>query len=793
MSAPPDAPREPVRRRTRPQRWQWVLAATIAGGSVIGGIASNILADLVDRDLGAVTWVVAGVAVLAVGMLAMLEVIGRRPLVIDPGVEPLPAVPVQEAGVTADLPYTTGFVGRQGVVDWLVDAVRTDHAVALVGRRAVGTSACVVQAANVVRGDYLAALYLDLRRTDARGSGHALRPHEILDALCRKVGVDAATLDRSPGLDATAALLRTHIGDRKVLLVLDNVDTPDQVRLLLPPAAHSRLLMAGGPALDELEGVRVRQLTEPSGAEAMALFTAAAGRAGSPYPGLVTEAVAELVELAGRQPHAVRLLGSWMARQTWSPLDLLDAVRRESAPGQADATVTLLASRDRAYAALTGGTRRLIRLLALVGQPLSRDAIAALIGTSRGRADAMLGEAAAAAFVTATPDGRYRLRALLVRYARVHLQCEESPHRRVAAEARLVRHLAGQAERYADAVLPDAPSSAEAGAWFGRTEDLLHTLVCEPFGRPGAMPARPSRRIRQWWLRLAVALCTWYAAAGRLDDWASVCRAVLDSPLAGRGTAAAGWAHNELGAVLRWQGLRHEATIELTTAVRLRHRRGAAQSRTNLGLALLDLGNVGGALEQLLRARSQRSPRDRAGQAFTDLGLGAAYLAHDDPGTARHFLILAANRFESIGDRRGYAAALANLALAQWWLGERLDAAHAWNAALKHHPAVNDPRGHAATLLNAGAIMLGGAGHRDRQRASRARELLEESLRVRQNNDGLLGRTLLYLGDAADVLGETDEARRCWDAAAKECDDVKDAAGAEAARARAPGVTRTEP
>jgi tetratricopeptide (TPR) repeat protein len=781
----PAPPRRPRRRRNRPQRWQWVLAVTIGGGSVLGGIASNILSDLLDRGLRPLTWVVAGgIALVAIGLLAMLEVLARRPQMIDPDIEPTPAVPAQPAGVTADLPYTTGFVGRQAVVGWLADAVRDDHAVALVGRRAVGTSACVVQAANTIRDEYLAALYLDLRRTDARGAGHPLRPREILNALCRKVGVDEAALARSPGLGATAALLRAHIGDRKMLLVLDNVDTPEQVRRLLPPAANSRLLMAGGPALDELEGVRVRQLTEPSGAEAIELFTVAAGPPGSPYPALVTDAVGELTGMAGRQPHAIRLLGSWMARQGWSPLDLLDALRRESAPGEIDATVALLASRDRAYAALTGGTRRLVRLLALVGQPLSRDAVAALTDANHGRAYAMLSEAAAGAFVTATPDGRYRLRPLLAEYARLHLRCEESPRRRVAAEARLVRHLAAQAERYADAVLPDAPSSAEAGIWFGRNEDLLYALVCGP-------PARPSRRMRRWWLRLAVALCTWYAAAGRLEDWAAVCRAVLDSPLGGRGAAAAGWAHNELGAVLRWQGLPHEAAIELTAAVRQRRRRGAAQSRTNLGLAMLDLDNVTGALEQLLRARSQRSPRDRAGQAYTDLGLGAAYLAHDDPGTARHYLILAANRFESIGDRRGYAAALTNLALAQWWLGERLDAAHAWSAALNYHPGVNDPRGHAATLLNAGAILLGGGGHRDPERAARARELLANSLRVRQDNDGPIGRTLLYLGDAAEVLGEPDEAKRCWNAAADACDDAGDKGGAAAARARPLPATRT--
>ena len=49
--------------RGRPQRWQWVLTAAVAFGPVAGGIASHILADLVNQNLGAVTWAVAGAAV----------------------------------------------------------------------------------------------------------------------------------------------------------------------------------------------------------------------------------------------------------------------------------------------------------------------------------------------------------------------------------------------------------------------------------------------------------------------------------------------------------------------------------------------------------------------------------------------------------------------------------------------------------------------------------------------------------------------------------------------------------
>jgi tetratricopeptide (TPR) repeat protein len=783
----------PRREARRPPRWQWVLTVSIAVGSVVGGIASNILADMIGPELGAITWIVAGAGALLAGVLATLEVRSRRALEAGAVVEPEPAVPVQEAWLPTDLPDTAGFVGRRTVVDWLAGAVRSEHAVALLGRRGVGTSACVVQAANAVRAHYPdGQLYLDLRKTDRSGTARSLRPREVVDALCRKAGIDDAALARAADVEAAATLLRTALGDRKVLLVLDNVDSPDQVRPLLPPARGCRLLLAAGPALSGLKGVRIRQLAEPSSDDAVELFAAAVRDAGSVRRGLRTDpSVRDIVELAGRQPHAVRVLGSWLAAQGWSAQDLLNALRSGLENGRVDATLTLLASRDRAYAGLAADVRRLVRLLALVPQPLSRNAVAALTGTNRGHTDRMLDQAAGSAFVTVTPDGRYRLRPLLVEYARIHLLCDEPPRRRVAAQARLVRYLGRQAERYADAVLPDQPSGTEPGGdWFGRHEALLRTLVCEPWGRPGALPADPPRQMRRWWLRLAVALCTWYASAGRLDDWAVVCRAVLQSPVARRTAAVAGWAHNELGAVYRWQGDPHRAAVELTAAVALRHRRGAAQSRTNLGLALLDQGDVDGALDQLQRARQQRSPRDRAGQALTELGLGVAFLAREEPRFASHHLIRAANQFEAIGDRRGYAAALTNLALAQWWLGERLDAAQAWSAALACHPAVNDPQGHAAALLNAGAIVAAGAiaaGPAEpgsRRRATQAQDMLQHSLRVRQADGRPVGRTLLYLGDVAQVLDGTEDARRHWEAAAEACEKDGDSDGATAARAR---------
>ncbi|MGC9667475.1 hypothetical protein ACNTMW_13070 [Planosporangium sp. 12N6] len=795
-------------RRPRQQR-KWVVTASAALGLGVVTLAGNALPEQIQSlHLNWPTRAVlslVGVTFFAVAGMAIQNLLARD----DPRTPSAPPV-VRSAPTgkpTGTLPYTSGFVGRTGTVGWIVDAVRTEHAVALVGRRAVGTSACLIEAANRIRDRYPdGQFYLDLRP-----AGRGLSAREVLATLCRDLGVSEQALGRATDLDAMAALLRAHLAERRVLLVLDNVGAPDQVQRLLPPAPDCRLLMAGTAVLDGLDGVRVRRLGEPSLDEATELFTNAVRDAGSARRDLRGDpAVRAMVELVGRQPYVVRELGYAMGLNGWSAPELLANLRRAMIlPGRPDATLLMLADRDRAYAVLGRGARRLYRLLALVRQPLSRNAIAALARVNRGRADRMLDELLRGAFVTATADGRYRLRPLLAGYARLHLCCAEPSRRQVAAHGRLVRYLARQAERHAAGLagptpLPQPPAAdpdptMESGSgspdptpvspgvpadpgvhWFTRHQELLRTTVCGPWGSAGALPADPPARVRRWWLRLAVALCTWYATRARLDDWAAVCRAVLASPLSRERPAVAGWANNELGAVYRWQGDAHQAAVVLSIAVRQRHRRGAAQSRTNLGLALLDQHQVDAALDQLHRARRQRSPTDRAGQAVTELGLGAAFLARHDPLKARHHLVLAANRFDAIGDRRGYAAALTNLVLAQWWLGERLDAAHAWHAALDCYEATGDRRGYASVLLNAGAVLVSG----DPARPERARELLLESLRLRRSTAQPVGRVLLYLGDAAAALDDPDEAQRYWKEAAEACLAAGDGDGSEAARRR---------
>ncbi|MCW6005658.1 tetratricopeptide repeat protein [Micromonospora sp. CPCC 205371] len=744
-------------------RWHGACAAAVVIGSLSGGIATDLIADAVGSNLGTVTWLVAGgLAAVAAIVLLALEFRKRRATEWE---EPPPPVPRQRAGVPTDLPYTYGFAGRDADVEWVREALEAEHAVALVGRRGVGTSACAVQAANTVRDRFPdGQMYLDLR-----AYGRPMRPRQVLAAVARKLGARPPRSPRAADLAATGAELRTRLAERKVLLVLDNVADPLQVRHLLPPAPQARLLMAGAPGLSTLDGVAVRWLGEPDRTDAVKLLAdarTAAGRRTAPSE----PSTSDLVELCGRQPHAIRALGQQIGRRGWRAEEVLATLRHVvTAPAHQKVphaeALPLLAERDIAYRALSGPARRLFRLLSLAPGPLDRQAIAAL----RRHPDQALEELANGGFVTAAEGGRYEVRPLLSGYARLHLRHDEPARRRIWAYARLMRHLARQAER-------------QDQDWLVLHHDLLRALVTSSPDGPATFADPLPRRVRRWWFRLAVALCAWYASENRTDEWEQVCQAALGTRLGGDRSVVAGWAHNELGVIRRRRGDPHGAAAVLTLAVTERGRRGQAQARTNLALALLDQGEVDTAIEHLHRARQHRSPGDRAGQALTHLGLGAAYLARGEPSKARHHLVQAANAFEAAGDRRGYAAALTNLVLAQWRLGEHLDAAHAWAAALEVYETIDDPAGRAAALLNAGAAMV----NTDPPRGEPARELLTEALRLRAHRrpDAALGRTLLHLGDAELAMDHPTRARDRWQDAAGVCEEVGDEEGAAEANHR---------
>ncbi|MET8467979.1 hypothetical protein ABZU93_33445, partial [Micromonospora zamorensis] len=239
--------------------------------NVVSNLASDLLSGLAASVLGPTS------IALAVGGIVGFVVYEVRRRRADREVDPEPTDVLTAPSTGAPtLPYTAEFTGREDHVEAVLGLLAREHAVAVLGRRAVGTSACAVQAANLCRDDFPdGQYYLDLRR---RGRAHSAR--QVLTALARILGTAPPVSGRPDALVAAADALRGQLDGRRILLVLDNVDRPEQVWPLLPPTARTcRLLLAGGPALVGLKGVVAHWIAEPGTSEAVELFAAAGGAA----------------------------------------------------------------------------------------------------------------------------------------------------------------------------------------------------------------------------------------------------------------------------------------------------------------------------------------------------------------------------------------------------------------------------------------------------------------------------------------------------------------------------------
>jgi tetratricopeptide (TPR) repeat protein len=761
VTAPRD--RENAPPPPRPRRWHWLVSF----GLVFGSIAGKIAVELLVTELAGLAALAVIVAVAGLLVLAVQELRSRKAReAIDAAAPPPTIRTLRPARTIVELPPAPHPVIRRSEVAWLSEAISVDGAaVLLVGRAGVGTSTCVVQAANLARRrrGVPGPWYIDLNP-----GGRPLPARKAKAAIDDKLGSDC-------------------------LIVLDNAVSARQVQPILRQPRRCRLLIAGGPALSDLKRVVRRWLPEPSQEEAASLFasTTTAGSLSAP----TDPAVTGLVDLCGRQPYAVRALALWITARGWRPSAVLAALEAELAPDgwhqgrhqdRQSVTLALLLEWDLAYWELSAAARRLLRLLALVPYPLPREAVAALAGVSVPRADRLLSELATAGCVASDPDERYTIRPLLARYCRTHLWFEESVRNRAAALTRVLRQLAERAEQQAARLLASAQPDpgwlgTDPAAWFARHQPLLDALTGRQDAGPRVLPPVPSPSMVRWRFRLAAALSGWYAASGQLDDWSATCTAILtaEPPVPRR---MASWAYNELGVALRRMGDAAAAERELYQAAALRSRRGVAQTRTNLGLALLDRNELENAVEQLQVALRHRSRADRAGQARSRLGLGVAFLVTGRAAEARRQLVLAANVFQATGDRHGYGAALSNLMLAQWAMGEYLDAAQARTAALESLRGAGDRSALAAALLNAAATLI----NSEVSDPVAAHRMLTESLALRSglpDRPGT-GRCHLYLGDTTLALGDPDRAAEHWRAAASICGALGDAAGARAALGR---------
>ncbi|MEU1076923.1 MULTISPECIES: BTAD domain-containing putative transcriptional regulator [unclassified Streptomyces] len=685
-----------------------------------------------------------------------------------PAEAPAAPAPVRAAQLPASVPDFTGRVAFvQELSARLAAAESTVMAVsALAGIGGVGKTTLAVHVAHAARPHFPdGQLYVDLQGTGPR----ACEPEAVLGAFLRALGTPDASIPDS--LEERAALFRSTLDGRRVLVLLDNARDAAQVRPLLPGTAGCAALVTSRIRMLDLAGAYLVDLDVMSPEEALQLFTRIVGEE---RVSAERQSALDVVAACGFLPLAIRIAASRLAsRRTWTvsvlAAKLADERRRLDELQAGDLAVK--ATFELGYGQLEPAQARAFRLLGLPdGSDISLAAAAAVLDLPLQETEDLLESLVDTSLVESAAPGRYRYHDLVRLYARACAERDEDPpSERADAMSRLLDfYLATAARVYA----------------IERPGDRLVEHLA-PTRYPGLTFADGHAAVD--WL---------YAEANCLLACLHQCAA---DPAMLRRAVDLLWAAKDLA-----ESGANSRQYE-TTAVAVRdagHRRGDALAEGRARLALSTVLLVSGRFEQAdeearvsaLLAREAGDPMP-AGAAPTDRGIIAFYQNRHADG--ERFLQEAIENYRADGNRPGEASALCNLSRIHVNMGRTASAVELAQRGLDIFSemglALRCANGRFAlgiALTRAGRLdealsQLGQAlevfqenrhrlwegtthfriaeAHFAARRPARAAQHAEQALALRCiGGEWMRGNVLTTLGRALDQLGQADRARACW-------------------------------
>ncbi|PRW63588.1 AfsR/SARP family transcriptional regulator [Actinopolyspora mortivallis] len=652
-----------------------------------------------------------------------------------------------ETGVTASPaelpPRVAGFVGRSAelaALDRMLDEEDRDSAnllAAVTGTAGVGKSALAVNWAHRVADRFPdGQFYAALRGFDSERP--PLSPGEVLTGFLKTLGIADDVIPVELG--ERAALYRSLLASRRVLILLDDARDADQVRPLLPNSSGSLVLVTSRRRLDGLvvhNGARTLPLETLSPSAAVELLDTAGvpGRARSE-----PQAARELAELCGGLPLALRIAAARLAANPGRAVrelvgELTCERDRLSALDIDDADTSVRRAFDISYRSLHPCQARTFRLLGLVpGHTFTSHAVAALCGTD--------------------PDtARRRLRALTL----AHLVSEPKPDRFAMHD--LLRLYAGELR---DSAAEGEPDEQPESALRGLTE---HYLAAADHARRFLRPPRDELDFSGWeWVVPAISgreqALEWFDA-----EWANIV-AVIDA------AARHGWDRvvwqlvrlqfNYLMVRCPWEDWVRIYTRGLESARRLDDPDGKVLMLAGLGVVHSRSGNPEVALKYYAESYYVASALpERAKLAMTQVNMASALFRMGRYADARRHCEEALCTYRAEGDRYGEAGALNNLAQVDQVFGHHSAALDRLRQAERRYREADDLEILAMVLNNCGEVCV------ELDRMDNARRYYGEALEVARQCGSTMRQAAAYmgLGDVASLRGDTAVARRRWETA----------------------------
>jgi tetratricopeptide (TPR) repeat protein len=610
---------------------------------------------------------------------------GRRG---KPAAAERPAVPRQ---LPADVLAFAGRAGALAELDALLAARRRAVMIAAVsGTAGIGKTTLALHWAHRVAGQFPdGQLYVNLRGFDPAGA--PMKATDVLRGFLIALGQQP---DRIPaGQEEQAALFRSLLADKRMLVLLDNAADAAHVRPLLPGSPRSVVVVTSRNHLTGLVatgGAHAVSLGLLSTMEARELL---AGRLGADRVAAEPGAVDEIIERCVRLPIALAVAAARAAADRHLSLDRLAAslTSRLDALDVGDAAADVRAVFSWSYQRLHPNVAELFRMLGLhPGPDFEVSAAASLVGVPAVRTQLLLAELVRVHLLVEHKPGRYTFHDLLRAYAAeltlTHVGAAErqSALRRMFDQyVRDAQHAALWLDPARELAIVDHPqaggpgSHQEALAWFTVEHEVLIASVT--LAADNGFDAQACE--------LAWAIGGFLQRRGNWQDWAGTEEIALAAARRRADRSAEARILRELAGAYVWLGRHDEAEAHLHQALdgygELGDDIGRSRTHRNMCLLYERQGRYPQALDHARRSRDLLLPTDdQAGKAYAYNSVGWYHALVGDFEAALVNCEQAIVLLREVGDRVGEATTWDSLGYAHHHLGHYGQAVECYQRAL---------------------------------------------------------------------------------------------------------------
>ena len=644
----------------------------------------------------------------------------------------LPISTPQFVGRTAQLETLTGWANQVSVSNGPVVIV-------IEGTAGVGKTTLAVHLAHTVSDRFPdGQLYVNMR-----GFDHAVDPMsgaEALPSLLDALGV--APTSYGVSVDQ-AALYRSVLAGKRVLIVVDNAHDAEQVRHLLPGTRGCLVLVTSRNRLSGLaaEGAQVLRLDPFTAGEARELLR---GRLGADRVEGDPDAADELARLCAGLPLALSVTAAHAALNPGFPLAVLTREFRSrgldvlDTGDPATTTRTVIA---RSYRHLDDQTALMFRLFGLhPGPDISFAAAASLSALPADQVRRALDELVRAHLVEEYLPGRFTFHALLRACAAEEARAHHTEDERRTALRRLLDH--------------ELHTAMAASARFSLSRQ---SLPLDP-PQPGVtVTGIPDREQAIAWFKAetpALLALTRLAYMEGFDTHAWLVPWTLAHYLHRRG---------------RWQEFLATQQVAVAAATRLGEKLALAHSHYHLAHAHAMLLDYEASELHVRQSLTEfRELGDQGQEAVVLNGLANLLAGQGQYEEALELLLDALRMISSLG--HWWTQGMLEKSTGQLYamMGDYGQALAHSERALRLYRESCNPGGAAETLDSIGSI------YRKRGDLGRARSFYEQAVAAFREIGELFGeaQSLDGLGETLLATGDADAARAAWIAAKKIVDDM---------------------